>query len=164
MAIFGLFCIVGINGHELGTEYKTGFYLDLSTALCYTRFLLTIRKLQATAQEFSFFYNLMLVSLATTIILGAQVTFSGGSFAIPDPWSLLSLLCLGLFSQTIGWVLIANAMPKIRASLTGLILLLPTLALFCDVLIFHCQTSLLNWLGVFITLTAIYMDMRGRQK
>jgi drug/metabolite transporter (DMT)-like permease len=91
--------------------------------------------------------------------------YAGDSFTIPDFKSLLSLLGLGLFSQTIGWVLIANALPKIRASFTGLILLLqPALAFIWDVLIFDRPTDLLNWTGVALTLAAIYMGLTGKAR
>jgi drug/metabolite transporter (DMT)-like permease len=66
-------------------------------------------------------------------------------------------MALGLFSQTIGWMLIANALPAILASVSGFILLLqPALAFVWDVLIFQRPTSLTNWAGVFIVLFAIY--------
>jgi drug/metabolite transporter (DMT)-like permease len=90
---------------------------------------------------------------------------AGDSFTIPNSKSLLALLGLGLFSQTIGWVLIANAMPKIRASFTGLILLLqPALAFIWDVLIFNRPTDILNWTGVILTLAAIYMGLTGKAR
>ena len=69
-------------------------------------------------------------------------------------------LALGLLSHTVGWLLITNALPKIRASFSGLILLLqPALAFVWDVFFFHRPTTMLNWLGVLIALAAIYMGM-----
>ena len=53
---------------------------------------------------------------------------------------------------------IANALPHIRASLSGLILLLqPALAFVWDVPFFQRPTSLFNWAGVLIALVAIYL-------
>ena len=105
----------------------------------------------------------MAISLLCSLFLGSKVFFSESSFSIPDTTSLLALLALGLFCQTIGWALIAGAMPKIRASFTGLILLLqPTLSFVWDVLIFNRPTDLLNWLGVIFTLIAIYLGLTGR--
>ena len=72
---------------------------------------------------------------------------------------------LGLFSQCLGWVQIANAMPKIRASFTGLILLLqPALAFVWDVLFFARPTDLTNWTGILLTLTAIYLGLTAGTK
>lgn len=162
LAISGIFFIVDGNWASLTTEYKTGIYFGLLTALCYTGFLLTLRKIQEERGQ-SFFLLLMLVSLTSAVYLGLKMAYTGDSFAIPDNQSLLALLGLGLSSQTVGWILIATAMPKIPASLTGLALLLqPTLAFIWDVLIFHRPTDLTNWMGVIVTLVAIYMGITGK--
>jgi drug/metabolite transporter (DMT)-like permease len=162
LALSGLFLVVGINWNALSAEYRAGVYLGLATAVCYSGFLLTLRKIQADGRSYSFFFALMLISLSSSVFLGGQMLVAGDSFAIPDIKSLLSLVNLGLFSQTIGWALIANAMPRIRASFTGLILLVqPSLAFVWDVLFFRRPTDLLNWAGVIITLTAIYLGLTG---
>ena len=160
MAILGLFLVVGIQWNQLGSQYKTGVYLGLTTAVAYTAFLLTLRKLQSGQTEAITFYSMMLVSFATAIFLGLQAVYSGDSFAIPDPQSWTALLLLGLTSQAIGWILISNALPRVRASFAGLILLLqPSLAFVWDVLFFQRPTSVVNWIGVIIAITAIYLGM-----
>lgn len=162
LAIAGIFFIVGGNWGGLTAEYRTGIYFALLTALCYTIFLLTLRQIQKERGQ-SFFLLLMLVSLATAIFLGLKMVYTADSFNIPDSQSLLALLGLGLSSQTVGWILIATAMPKIPASLTGLALLLqPTLSFVWDVLIFNRPTDLINWLGVVLALIAIYMGITGK--
>jgi drug/metabolite transporter (DMT)-like permease len=126
--------------------------------VCYAAFLLSIRRLQADHIGTSFFYVLTLVSLVTAVILGAEVWRAGHTFTIPDRQTLLSLLALGLFSQSVGWILISHALPGMRASLSGFILLLqPALAFVWDVLLFQRPTSLLNWVGVALALAAIYI-------
>lgn len=165
LAVLGLFLVVGINWQQLGEDYKLGVYLGLATAVCYTGFLLILRKIQSDGSAMSFYYSLMLISLVCSIFMGLTVLLNGDTFAIPDITSLVALVCLGLFSQTIGWLLIANAMPKIKASLTGLILLLqPTLAFIWDVIIFQRPTDLINWVGVSLTLVAIYLGVTGNSK
>ena len=160
MAIIGLFLVVGLQWHQLGTHYKTGVYLGLATAVAYTVFLLTLRKLQSGQAETFTFYGMMVVSFATAFFLGAQGIYSGDAFSIPDTRSWTALLLLGLTCQGIGWILISNALPRIRASMAGLILLLqPSLAFIWDVLLFQRATSTLNWIGVIIAITAIYLGM-----
>ncbi len=93
----------------------------------------------------------------STFFLGFENYRLGNSFRIPDLQSLLVLLAMGLFSQSTGWILITNALPHIRASLSGLILLLqPALAFAWDVLFFQRPTNRLNWIGVCVVLLAIY--------
>lgn len=164
-AILGLVLIVGLSWASLSPDYKIGIYLGLLTAVCYSGFLLTLRKIQADGERYSFFFALMLISLTCAIFLGLRMLSAGDSFAIPDSISFLSLFNLGLFSQTLGWALIANAMPKIRASFTGLILLLqPALAFVWDVLFFARPTNLVNWTGIILTLTAIYLGLTASNK
>ena len=163
LAIFGLMLIVGLDWSKLGEAYKTGIFYGLLTAVCYTAFLLGLRKLQADGST-SLYSSLMLVSMFCAICLGLKMFHTGDSFAIPNLKSLISLISLGLLSQTIGWLLIANAMPKIQASFTGLILLLqPSLAFVWDVILFNRPTDLLNWTGVLLTLIAIYMGLTGKK-
>ena len=163
LAFTGLFMIVGINWSQLEPTYRIGVMYGLAAAVCYAGFLLSLRQLQADQMGTSFFYVLMMVSLTTAAFLGADIVYNRDSFQIPDLQSLLALLALGLLSHTIGWLLITNALPKIRASFSGLILLLqPALAFVWDVLFFQRPTTLLNWLGVMIALVAIYMGMARR--
>ena len=160
MAIIGLFLVVGIQWNQLGSEYKTGVYLGLATAVAYTIFLLALRKLQSGQTETITFYGMMILSFVAAIFLGIQAGYNGDSFIIPDPRSWTALVLLGLTSQGIGWILISNALPRIRASLAGLILLLqPSLAFIWDVLLFQRTTSTLNWIGVIIAISAIYLGM-----
>ena len=101
--------------------------------------------------------------LAAAVFYAAEVVHHNDSFQIPDLQSFFSLVALGLFSHSLGWILITNALPKIRTSFSGLILLLePALAFVWDVLFFQRPTSLVNWLGVVIALAAIYLGMAGK--
>jgi drug/metabolite transporter (DMT)-like permease len=163
LAIFGLFLIVGLDWQRQGDAYKAGIYYGLLTALCYTAFLVALGKIQ-TGSGRSPALPLMLISLCCTLFLGTEMVQSGDSFVIPSLKSLVALVSLGLFSQTVGWLLIAGAMAKIETSFTGLILLLqPALSFIWDVLFFGRPTSLVNWTGVVLTLAAIYMGLTGRK-
>lgn len=158
IAFGGLYLIVGIDWGALGPDYRTGVYCGLAAAVAYAGFLLSLRRLQADHFDTSFFYVLTLVSLITSAFLGAEVWRQGYAFRIPDLQTLLSLAALGLFSQCAGWILITHALPGMRASLSGFILLLqPALAFVWDVLLFQRPTSLLNWTGVILALAAIYI-------
>jgi drug/metabolite transporter (DMT)-like permease len=165
LAFFGLLLIIGINWSSLSSDYRAGIYLGLATALFYSAFLLLLRRIQRVQQSLSFFFSLMLVSLSTAFFLAIGIWFSGASFRISGLVPVGSLLCLGLFSQTIGWSFIANSLPKVSPSVAGLVLLLqPSLAFVWDVLIFARPTSSIHWLGVGITLFAIYLGMVASRK
>jgi len=165
VAVLGLFLVVGASWNDLSPNYKTGIYFSLLAALCYAGFLISLRKIQHDQNQPSLFYTLTLISFITAVCLAQKMVLYGDSFTIPDLYNLSILLSLAFFSQVLGWLLIANAMPKIRTSLTGFILLLqPALSFIWDVLFFSRPTDLINWLGIIITLTAIYMGMTGSIK
>ncbi|VEN74714.1 conserved membrane hypothetical protein [Candidatus Desulfarcum epimagneticum] len=162
LAFFGLFLIVGLNGSPLEASYKTGVWLGLATALCYSVFLLLLRRIVSPVSGVSFFYALMFISLVSSVFLGGEAFRRGDSFQIPDMQTLWALLALGALSQTAGWILISRALPGMRASLSGLILLLqPALAFVWDVWIFERPAGLWNWTGVALALGAIYMGSVG---
>lgn len=163
LAFFGLILIVGLNWAQLEQAYRIGIYYGLACAVCYAAFILMLRKLQSEQAGISFFYVLLVVSFTSAVFLAAEVIHNNNSFKIPDLQSFFALAALGLFSQSVGWILISNALPQIRASLSGLILLMqPALAFVWDVLFFQRPTSLVNWMGVLIALAAIYLGMGRR--
>jgi drug/metabolite transporter (DMT)-like permease len=158
LAVTGLFLIVGFQWRGLEPSYRMGIASGLAAALCYTGFLLFLRNLQSDQAGKSRFYVLMIVSLVSALFLAAEVFRTGASFQIPDMQSLVALVALGAISQAVGWLLIINALPGIRASLSGLILLLqPSLAFVWDVLLFKRPTTTMNWVGVGLALAAIYL-------
>jgi drug/metabolite transporter (DMT)-like permease len=160
MAIAGLFLIVGLQWNQFGNSYKTGVYLGLATAVAYTAYLLGLRRLQSGQEGIPVFYSLMLVSFTTAFFLSLKALHSADSFVIPSAQSWIALLLLGLASHGIGWFLITTALPRVRASFVGLILLLqPSLAFIWDVIFFQRNTSFVNWIGVIIVLSAIYLGM-----
>lgn len=164
MAFFGLFLIVGVDMESLTPDQILGIWFGLATALFYSIFLLLLRRIQSDRDDFSLFYYLMLVSVVTSLILGVKIHLSGQSFAIPDLPSLIWLVCLGLFCQTIAWVMISNALPKVNASYAGLILLLqPTLSFVWDVIFFNRPTGPAGWIGAGIVVWAIYFGMTGKK-
>ena len=164
-AFSGLLMIVGVNWSNLPELYQIGIIMGILTAFLYASFLLSLRKLQTSMEKSSFFYVLMLVSLATAFFLAIEMVRSGDSFTIPTIKSFLALGSLGMFSQVIGWILITNALPHVRASYSGLILLIqPALAFVWDVLFFGRPTTIINWAGVVLALCAIYIATAGKSK
>lgn len=165
LAVLGLFLVIGLDWKTLPDNYLFGIGLALLTALFYSVFLLAMRQLQANQPHVSSFYNLTIISFITSILLVPTILFSGASFRIPTISSFGAVVCLALFSQTIGWVIIANSLPKVVPSIAGLLLLLqPALAFIWDVLIFDRYTTLLNWVGLTVVLMSIYLGMTSSRK
>jgi drug/metabolite transporter (DMT)-like permease len=162
LAIFGLFLLIGIDWQHLPDTYKNGVIFGLLTALCYSVYLLCLKNIQ-TGLDHSPVFSLMLVSFFCSVFLGLKMTIYGDTFVIPNLKSLMALLGLGFFSQTLGWMLISSALPKLATSLTGLVLLLqPFLSFLWDVFFFSRPTSIINWLGVIIALLGIYLGVTSK--
>jgi len=163
LALLGLFLVVGLQWERLGGDYKLGVYAGLIAAVCYTLFLLSLRKIQSLEDPLSTSANLTVISFLTAAFLAGDIWRQGGSFHIPDTQSALALVVYGITSQAIGWLIITRALPKIRASLVGMILLLqPALAFVWDVLFFARATTLVNLVGITITLAAIYLGVSAK--
>ena len=157
-AFGGLWLVVGPDWVNQGPHYQVGVAFGITAAIFYALFLISLRKLQTLQHGMSIFYVLLMVSLTTSALIAPVIPLTKDTFSIPDSQTLWALLALGLFSQCVGWILITNALPNLRTSLSGLILLLqPALAFVWDVLFFQRATDLSNWVGVIIVLGAIYL-------
>ena len=164
LAVIGLFLIFGTEWDALGNAYKLGVIFGLFAAAFYSAFTLSLRALQARTTALPTLATLAWVSLVSAGCLAVSALVEGQSFAIVNIKTLFSLLALGLVSQVLGWVVIATALPRLRASLAGLLLLLqPLLAFAWDVLFFHRPATLVNLAGVALALGAIYMGGTGRR-
>jgi drug/metabolite transporter (DMT)-like permease len=164
IAVLGLFLVVGFNWSNLSGIYRAGIFFGLATAFCYTVFLLTLRKIQASDKPLPASSNMAVISLSTAFFLAVFLGYSHISFSMPDMRTAVSLISYAFFSQVVGWVLISKGLPNVRASLAGLLLLTqPSFAFIWDILFFSRETSVLNGLGAVLTLVAIYMGSTSRQ-
>lgn len=163
MAMVGLYLLVGLNWNALGVDYKTGVILGLITALCYTAYILTLRKSQSGPGTGSGFSAIAIISVFSVLFLGMEARFFNETLAIPDYQTWFALVGYGFCGQVLGWVLISRGLPKVEASRAGLILLLqPTLAFIWDMLFFARPTVPLEILGALLALLGIYLGTVSR--
>ncbi|MBU0991104.1 MAG: DMT family transporter [Proteobacteria bacterium] len=163
-AIAGLFLVVGVAWENLSSAYKTGIFLGIVTAMCYTGYILSLKKLQSMPKPLSAEANLLIICLSTATIFACLMLFQKNAFVIPDIQSFLSLAAYGFLSQALGWMIISRALPHLQTSVTGLLLLLqPTFAFAWDMIFFSRPTSLLDITGIMLTIFAIYLGS-ARQK
>ncbi len=163
LAMLGLYLIAGLNWNDLGANYKTGILFGLIAAICYSAYILTLRKSQSGSGLTTSLSTIALISLLTSFIMGVGAWAQKEGFYIPDLQSWGALLGYGFISQALGWVLIAGGLMKLETTLVGLILLLqPSLAFVWDVLFFAKPTVPLEILGVLLALFAIYISTTSR--
>lgn len=162
LAMVGLFLMTGVNWSNASESYQIGIYLGLATAVCYAVYILILRVIQIMENPLSAITNLTIITVVAALTLFTTVILNQESLVIPDTPSFIYLLCYGILCQVVGWSIIVNTLPQIKASLTGFILLLqPALSFVWDVLLFD---RVLNWyisIGIVVTLTAIYLGTTG---
>lgn len=165
VAFSGLFPVVGTGWENLSHNYKTGLFFALMTACTYSVYILILRYIQARKTSLDAAANLVMVSFVASAFLGFAVLSGNGSFVIPDTKSLGMLLALGILSQGVGWIMITNELPKVKAYLVGILLLLqPSLSFVWDVLFFARPTSAAGYAGLSVTLIAIYIGTSSGKK
>lgn len=158
LALCGLILIVGLDWSLLELNYKIGLLLGILTALAYSSYLLTLRKLQSLYQTLSSYTAVALISLTTALMLALEMSAEGASFRIPDLQSWIVLPAYGFIGQGLGVVFIAKGIARIKASRAGLILLLqPTLSFIWDILFFQRPTDMWDILGALMAILAIYL-------
>jgi drug/metabolite transporter (DMT)-like permease len=166
LAVAGLWLLVGAHWSLFDEHHRLGVWLGLGSALAYTVYLLSFRRALSGHTRLSAAQFLGLMSLLCAALLWLWGTVEGDGFALHGlrDWSVL--LGLGFFGQVLAWLLMVRAMPRLPASLVGLLLLLqPALAFVLDVLLFHRATSAGDWLGLVLALVGILLGaLRPRRR
>ena len=157
IALAGLWLLLGQGWSELSDRYQLGVVFGLLTALAYASYLLCMRSTQQR-ESLGPVERLFQVSLLCAVILGAAALIEGDSLAIPNMQSAVYLVLIALLCQVGGVVLITRGLPGLEASVAGLLLLLqPGLSMVWDLLFFELSISVLQTVGVVLTLLGIYL-------
>ncbi|GLQ47066.1 hypothetical protein GCM10007862_21170 [Dyella lipolytica] len=156
LAIIGLWLLVGAHWSVFDAQHRLGVWLALGSALAYTVYLLSFRHALKTHAQLSPALFLGLMSLLCALLLWLWGLGEGDSFALHGLRSWSALLALGFLGQMLAWLLMVRAMPRLPASLVGLLLLLqPALAFVLDVILLGRPTSPGDWLGLVLALAGI---------
>lgn len=166
LAIVGLWLLVGAHWAAFDVQHRLGVWLGLGSGLAYTVYLLSFRHALKTHTRLSPAQFLGLMSLLSALLLWLWGLGEGESFALQGAQSWSVLLALGFFGQVLAWLLMVRAMPRLPASLVGLLLLLqPTLAFVLDVLLLGRPTALDDWVGLWLALAGILLGaLRPRRR
>lgn len=163
-AVFGLWLIVGLGWEAFAPEYRRGVWFGLATALAYASYILVLRRAQQAVGASRPETGLWQVSLACAGFMGISVLLEGQTLVVTDPASLGYLALLGLVTQVGGWLLILYAIPRLPASLVGLLLLLqPSLAFVWDVWLFARPVSAAEAVGIVLALAGIFFGTVRRR-
>lgn len=158
LALLGMWLLVGKDWQLLDEKAHAGVWLGFATALVYAGYLLSLRVAQrmkgGPRPETSVFW----VCLWTAPMFLAMTASEGNSIAIPNWRETIILLAYGAIAQVAGWLFIARAMPNLKASSVGLLLLAqPTVAYVLDAMVFHHQLSHFDLIGIGCSLCGIFL-------
>jgi len=160
LALTGLLLITGIDFAALEPGYRRGIGLGLGTAVCYSGYILLIKRAMGHPAV-SGVAAMLVISLVCMGFMALVGVAGGASFRIPDRTALLALIAVGVVSTTLGWSLISSAMRETPATLASLALLLqPALSCVWEVLIFHRATAAHEVFGIVLILAAIFLGSR----
>lgn len=164
LAIVGLWFQIGYQWSQFSETYQLGILLGVLTALAYTGFMLTLKRVQLRAPNESAMTHLAWISLFTSLFLALSLQTQGQSWTLPNIQALLVLLAYGGLCQVLGWWMITRSMPYLATTSIALMLLLqPTFSYVWDILFLQRPITLIEILGVLLTLTGIYLGMTGKQ-
>jgi drug/metabolite transporter (DMT)-like permease len=139
-------------------DFRSGIIFGFATAIAYSAYLLGLRGVQSTPNPPPDTWTLFIVSGITSLFVGIYGLATAVSFSIPDDKNLFYVFGYGLLCQGLGWYLISRAMPRVRLSLVGLLLLLqPVLAYVWDLLIFSRPLMPTEVTGAVLAFLAIYL-------
>ncbi len=157
-AVLGVALLIGIGSDfEFTSLYLEGIVYGLLTSVVYASYLIIMKKSGHCDNHPGFLIVMSWTSLFTACYLAISSIIEGGQFFPSDAYSWLTLFGLGLVVQTGGWWVIITALPRLRASRSGLALLLqPVMATVWGVLFFAEHLTLLQIIGAIVTLAAIY--------
>ncbi len=161
VAIAGLALVVGVDWSVLGPEYRTGVLFGLATAASYTGYLLSLRRAQAESGHVLPRAEIAVMSLVCALLLGLLVMAEGESFVVPTGKDAFWLVCYGVLSHVLGWLLIAGSLSRVSTAVVGISLLLqPLLSYVWEILLFDRVVSPTEMTGAAIALAAIFMGSR----
>lgn len=166
LAMSGLWLLVGAHWAVFDTRHRWGVWLGLGSGMAYTVYLLSFRQALKTHAHLPPAQFLGLMSLLSALMLWLWGWGEGDTFVLRDVRSLGVLLALGFFGQVLAWLLMVKAMPRLPASLVGLLLLLqPALAFVLDVVLLGRPTVTGDWIGLSLALAGILLGaLRPRRR
>ncbi|MEW5734540.1 MAG: DMT family transporter [Thermodesulfobacteriota bacterium] len=164
-ALCGLWLLVGVDLSALPPGVALGVAWGLGSALWYAFYILGVRRSQGRLGKLPAVTNMAWISLCTAFFVGIAGAARGADFSMGGAAGVAALAAYGIGPQALGWVLISSALPGLRASVAGLIILIqPTLAFVWDILLFHRPAGPASILGALLALLAIYLGAGGGPK
>ena len=160
----GVVLLSGVIETGLGGDAFIGVLLAVAGGIAYAGYIMIIGRARPTGHAST---NVFLSSFSSMIV-GTAVTWGWGAPNFTPDWQpLIMLILMAVFSQVIGWVATASALPRLDSA-TGSMLLLaqPLVAIVGGVVLIGEHISLLQWIGIVAIIVAVWFTsfMSGRMR
>ena len=153
--LIGVVLISGVIGAgAFGADPALGVVLGLLTALCYSGYLLVIRRGSRDLRRPA---GPVAIATASTAAVATVIGLVMGDLDLtPPPESLAWLAMLGVTSQSAGYLLISLSLPRLPAIVTSIILLSqPVTTVILAVILLGERPSIWQLLGVALVIGGI---------
>lgn len=149
-----------VRNGDAGWGFASGLMSGLMLALS----MVFVRKTHEVGQA-DLFPVMMILSLGGAVSLIVPALLMDGGALYPTTWRDAGLVFVyGVVMQCFAWAMIAYAIPLLSLSLTGLLLLSePVAALLIDYFGLGKPIDGMQWEGVVLTLSAIYLGSLKQQ-
>ena len=148
------------SGHEnVDLVSLLGIALGLASAVAYALCVVFIKIPQSNPYSRTApVINMTVLCGAGAIFLLCATFFEGESLAITSAKEAITLLLYGLVVQAGAWLMVSTAVPQVKASLAGLILLAEPIGTYViDMMYFAAQPTVIALTGIALTIAAIYV-------
>ncbi len=164
-ALLGLALLLGVFEYGLPETAAVGTALGLVASLFYTGYILTVRRTQMTPEKLNPIANMAWITAITCAGSFVVCMATGVSLHVPDMQTLATLAVLGIFCQSIGWVLLSLGLPLMSPFRAGILMLSqPAMSYLWDCLVYGTATGPLNIIGAVLAIVAIGMGIKNPNK
>jgi drug/metabolite transporter (DMT)-like permease len=155
IVLAGVILISGVVGSgAYGADPRLGVVLGIATAVCYSAYLLIIRRGGRDPRR-----PAGPVAIATFVVVICSFlvgTAVGDLDLVPSPHSLFWLALLGITAQSAGYLLISISLPRLPAIVTSIILLAqPVMSIGLAIVLLGETPSATQLLGVALVIGGI---------
>jgi len=155
VVLLGVVLISGIVGSgAYGAAPQLGVVLGIATAVCYSGYLLLIRRGGRDRRRPA---GPVAIATASVVVCSFVVGELVGDLDLtPGPASLFWLAMLGISAQSAGYLMISISLPRLPAIITSIILLAPpVMSIGLAMLLLHETPSATQLLGVVFVIGGI---------
>ena len=155
IVLVGVVLISGVVGADAyGSNPQLGVVLGIATALCYSGYLLIIRR--SGRDERRPAGPVAIATLSVVIFSFIVGELVGDLDLTPGPASLFWLAMLGITAQSAGYLMISISLPRLPAIITSILLLTqPVMSMVLATVLLHEEPSPTQLLGVVFVVGGI---------